>query len=189
MANGSDTAPQRPEWAGKIRLARIKAGLKQQDLAEKLGVSQSTITAWETGKTRPPVRYWQSIEYVISAGIYDALTQDTGFISNTRSGYRGTQDFENPLRHGRSDSAPFIDLAPQYQFAALFERVFQATRNLKRDVNTLELVSKAFSIWMKVTSEKPPRMWETVFSEEVAEYLSFREDVDRTYPATPREPE
>lgn len=36
-----------------LRAARIAVGLSQQALADRLGVSQSTVALWETGKTAP----------------------------------------------------------------------------------------------------------------------------------------
>jgi len=37
----------------KFKLARMKAGLTQLELAKKLGVSESLITKWETGRGKP----------------------------------------------------------------------------------------------------------------------------------------
>lgn len=36
-----------------VREARRRAGLSQQDLAERLGTTQSVITRWETGQRSP----------------------------------------------------------------------------------------------------------------------------------------
>lgn len=36
-----------------IREARRRAGLSQQDLAERLGTTQSVVTRWETGRRSP----------------------------------------------------------------------------------------------------------------------------------------
>ena len=36
-----------------VKGARLAAGLSQSDLAKRLGVTQSTIALWETGKTAP----------------------------------------------------------------------------------------------------------------------------------------
>lgn len=35
-----------------LAAARVSAGLTQEQLAEKMGVTRKTITKWETGKTR-----------------------------------------------------------------------------------------------------------------------------------------
>lgn len=39
-------------YAGYVRLTRRRADLSQRDLAELLGVGQSTVADWETGRTR-----------------------------------------------------------------------------------------------------------------------------------------
>ena len=40
----------------KIREARKKLNMSQDDLAEKIGVSRRTITSWETGRALPRTR-------------------------------------------------------------------------------------------------------------------------------------
>jgi transcriptional regulator with XRE-family HTH domain len=41
--------------AGLVRLARSKSGLTQAELAERAGVSQQTVSAYETGRMDPTV--------------------------------------------------------------------------------------------------------------------------------------
>lgn len=41
---------------GKIRLARRKAGMTQEDLAEKVGVHLSTLGRIERGESNPPLQ-------------------------------------------------------------------------------------------------------------------------------------
>lgn len=36
--------------------ARKKAGLSQEEVAEKLGVSRQTVSKWETDETLPDIR-------------------------------------------------------------------------------------------------------------------------------------
>lgn len=38
------------EYGGKIKEARLKAGLTQEELAKKLGIAPQNISAWENGK-------------------------------------------------------------------------------------------------------------------------------------------
>lgn len=38
-----------------IREARLRAGLTQAELAERVGTTQSAVARWETGGARPPV--------------------------------------------------------------------------------------------------------------------------------------
>ena len=45
-----------PSVAGSLILsARLKAGLTQQELADRLGVSQPTVAAYESGRRQPTV--------------------------------------------------------------------------------------------------------------------------------------
>lgn len=39
----------------KIRVARIKAGFSQSDLAARLNVKQATVSLWEQGRNLPKV--------------------------------------------------------------------------------------------------------------------------------------
>lgn len=41
------------DWKITLAAARVNAGLTQTEAAEKIGVSQITISNWETGKTSP----------------------------------------------------------------------------------------------------------------------------------------
>ena len=41
----------------KIQMLRINAGLSQEGLAERLGVSRQAISKWELDKTVPDVKY------------------------------------------------------------------------------------------------------------------------------------
>ena len=45
-----------PSVAGSLILAaRLKSGLTQRELADRLGVSQPTVAAYETGRRQPTV--------------------------------------------------------------------------------------------------------------------------------------
>lgn len=47
-----------------IREARVRAGLTQQQLAERLGTSQSVVARWESGKVRPSL---ENLDRVVRA--------------------------------------------------------------------------------------------------------------------------
>lgn len=40
-----------------IKAARINAGLKQKEAAEKLHITPKTLGSWESGKTKPSTKY------------------------------------------------------------------------------------------------------------------------------------
>lgn len=47
-----------------IAAARVNAGLKQREFAEKIGVSLATVTNWESGKTEPDVSQLRKISQI-----------------------------------------------------------------------------------------------------------------------------
>ena len=55
--------------AGKILYCRKKAGLSQEALAEKLGVSRQAVSKWETGDAVPELS-----KLVLLAKAFDVTT-------------------------------------------------------------------------------------------------------------------
>jgi transcriptional regulator with XRE-family HTH domain len=52
------------EMCDRMRLARMKAGLEQEEMAEILGVSSSTVSNWENGRVsvrRPFLSAWAQV--------------------------------------------------------------------------------------------------------------------------------
>lgn len=59
----------------KLKEARKKAGLSQEQFAEKLSVSRSAVAKWETNKGMPDVENLQAISKLLNASI-DYLLDD-----------------------------------------------------------------------------------------------------------------
>lgn len=53
----------------KLREARKKTGLTQEDLAEKLAVSRQAVTKWENDKGLPDVENWKTLSKVLNVSI------------------------------------------------------------------------------------------------------------------------
>lgn len=64
-----------------IKAARIKAGLTQEGLAQKLGVPYQSISQWERGKRKPKIETLQKIADALEIPLTDLLpnSQDTVF--------------------------------------------------------------------------------------------------------------
>ena len=56
----------------KVKEMRIAAGLRQVDLAEKMGVTQSTVCGWETGAAMPQAALLPALADALNCTI-DAL--------------------------------------------------------------------------------------------------------------------
>lgn len=52
-----------------LAAARVNAKLTQKELAEKCGVSESTVIAWETGKRYPNVKMLGKIENAVGMSL------------------------------------------------------------------------------------------------------------------------
>ena len=55
----------------RLKEFRQKMGIRQEDLAEALGVMSKTVSAWETGRSLPRV-----IDAVRIAQFFDAMVED-----------------------------------------------------------------------------------------------------------------
>jgi DNA-binding XRE family transcriptional regulator len=54
-----------------IAAARVNANLTQKELAEKLGVSNNSVVAWENGKSEIPLRHLQALAKLSGLSISD----------------------------------------------------------------------------------------------------------------------
>jgi transcriptional regulator with XRE-family HTH domain len=55
----------------KIRERRMEKHLNQKQLAEKLKVSQNTLSKWETGKVYPSLKYLYRLEEILECTLRD----------------------------------------------------------------------------------------------------------------------
>lgn len=56
-----------------IRIARTKAGLSQKGLADKLGVSDKTVSAYETGRAIPPTKVLAKIATITGVSLSELM--------------------------------------------------------------------------------------------------------------------
>lgn len=59
--------------SGRIKRARMLAGLSQKELAEKLGFSDKTVSAYETDRAIPPIPTIKKIADVTGARIDELI--------------------------------------------------------------------------------------------------------------------
>ena len=58
--------------------ARIKAHLTQQEAADKIGVHQTAIAAWETGRARPRAAKLMKVCEIYGCTLEELLSPETG---------------------------------------------------------------------------------------------------------------
>lgn len=61
----------------KFKAARESRGLSQQDLAQALGVDQSTVCLWETGKTKPRAKLLPKVARLLDCTIDELLADES----------------------------------------------------------------------------------------------------------------
>ena len=68
----------KPTLAEKLKTARKKSGLKQSDIAERIGVKNNTISNWETGVAKPDIETFVTFCKVCSVDYKEILTEVYG---------------------------------------------------------------------------------------------------------------
>lgn len=52
-------------WGSNIRTQRLTCGLSQKQLADAVGVEQSTVSKWESGRKAPTVEHQLAIAHAL----------------------------------------------------------------------------------------------------------------------------
>lgn len=99
-------------FSEKLKTLRKKAGLSQEQLAEKLNVSRQAITKWETDAGIPDIENLKSISALFSVSIDELLANET---------------------HSKSQSIYLYESVTEYDIAEQkrFDMKFGGVKNLK----------------------------------------------------------
>ena len=65
-------------FAENLKMLRKQAGMSQEQLAEKLGVSRQAVTKWETGAGIPDIENIMAISTLFDISIDDLLSNESG---------------------------------------------------------------------------------------------------------------
>ena len=68
--------------SGRLERLRKNAGLSQNELASKIGVSQKTISSWETGRTYPRMKEIQLLQEAFGCSMEAITGEKTHDISD-----------------------------------------------------------------------------------------------------------
>jgi putative transcriptional regulator len=61
-----------------VKIARVKAGLTQQELAESVGITRQTVSLIEKGKYNPSLKLCLQICYAVNAKLDEIFWIDRG---------------------------------------------------------------------------------------------------------------
>jgi DNA-binding XRE family transcriptional regulator len=64
--------------AGAIRRARVAANLRQHELAEQLGVTQSSVSQWERGLTDPGIGHFLEMVRLLGPSLLEVVALAAG---------------------------------------------------------------------------------------------------------------
>jgi transcriptional regulator with XRE-family HTH domain len=81
----------------RIAKRRHQLGMRQEDLAEVLNVSKSTVANWETGK-HLPTRHMGALEQVLGIQLDDPESSPSGPRESLRDQVRRIEDLARDLR-------------------------------------------------------------------------------------------
>lgn len=57
----------------RLKKLREKAGMTQKEVAEKIGVGQSSVSMWEIGKSTPQTKLLIKIAELYGCSVYEIL--------------------------------------------------------------------------------------------------------------------
>lgn len=81
------------DLGGRIREARERRNLSQDELAEKMGISRQAISKWETGKSYPDIETILKLSNIFNLSLDELVKSDKIFqenlIKESRSGMSG----------------------------------------------------------------------------------------------------
>lgn len=91
------------EFPDRLREARIAAGLTQELLGFALGITKSSVSAWENGRETPSFRFLPRLSEALGCSLDELLgagtTPDHAAISDTAGRYQVNDASELALLH------------------------------------------------------------------------------------------
>ena len=82
-----------------ISTIRTKIGLTQKELADKIGVSDKTISKWETGKSLPDISYYEPLCDALNIKVNELLSgeylNDDIYLEKAENNFSKISDITN----------------------------------------------------------------------------------------------
>lgn len=136
--------PAASTFGDRLRLLREQRGLTQTDLSKDSGISQSTVSALETGRQRP----WPSTRRALARAFGLSLDEFDRLVMAERS----TPRVDTPVSIDLETPSPTVDLSRTV--ATLAEQLRITENRLRRSEQQLRL-------FRHLVDETPVLCWET----------------------------
>lgn len=86
------------ELGEKLKQARGRAGLKQEELAQKIGVSRQTVSNWENNRSYPDIGSVLKLSDLYGLSVDEMLKEDTGMRRHVEESTQRFKGFADTLR-------------------------------------------------------------------------------------------
>lgn len=95
--------------AQNIKKLRLNMGLTQGELAEKINVTRSTVTQWETGWTQPRMGAIERMASVFNVSVSDIVSEDAPVISGAMKAISNGESYLPLVSLGRVHAGSLTD--------------------------------------------------------------------------------
>lgn len=95
--------------AQNIKKLRLNMGLTQGELAEKINVTRSTVTQWETGWTQPRMGAIERMASVFNVSVSDIVSEDVPVLSGAMKAISSGESYLPLISLGRVHAGSLTD--------------------------------------------------------------------------------
>lgn len=95
--------------AQNIKKLRLNMGLTQGELAEKINVTRSTVTQWETGWTQPRMGAIERMASVFNVSVSDIVSEDVPVLSGVMKAISSGESYLPLISLGRVHAGVLAD--------------------------------------------------------------------------------
>ena len=95
--------------AQNIKKLRLNMGLTQGELAEKINVTRSTVTQWETGWTQPRMGAIERMASVFNVSVSDIVSEDVPVLSGAMKAISNGESYLPLISLGRVHAGVLTD--------------------------------------------------------------------------------
>ena len=90
--------PDKATFGDRLVAAREKSNLSQQDLAQRLGVKNSTVKSWENDNSEPRANRLSMLAGLLNVSITWLILAEGSGVEEPEKSYETPDDFQEPLK-------------------------------------------------------------------------------------------